>query len=56
MAYDFPEAVHVWYPELEAAYHRKLLGALATPPKDFKAFIKETAQEMRDLKTKLAAK
>ena len=56
VAYDFPESVHVWYPELEAAYHRKLLGALATPPKDFKAFIKETAQEMRDLKAKLATK
>ena len=56
VAYDFPESVHAWYPELEAAFHRKLMGALANPPKDVDAFIKETAAEMRDLKTKLAAK
>ncbi len=56
VAYDFPESVHPWYPELEAAFHRKLMGALATPPKDFDAFIKETAAEMRELKAKLAAK
>jgi ABC-type glycerol-3-phosphate transport system substrate-binding protein len=56
VAYDFPESVHTWYPELEAAYHRKLMTALASPPKDVKAFIAETASEMRDLKAKLAAK
>ena len=56
VAYDFPESVHAWYPELETAFHRKLMGALASPPKDFKAFIAETAAEMRALKTKLAAK
>ncbi len=46
----------MFYPELEAAYHRKLLGALSKPPADWKAFISETANEMRDLATKLAAK
>jgi ABC-type glycerol-3-phosphate transport system substrate-binding protein len=56
VAYDFPESIHAWYPELEAAYHRKLMTALATPPKDIKAFIAETAKEMRELKAKLAAK
>jgi multiple sugar transport system substrate-binding protein len=56
VAYDFPESVHPWYPELEAAYHRKLMTALANPPKDVKTFIAETAKEMRDLKAKLAAK
>lgn len=55
-AYDFPESVHAWYPELEAAYHRKLLGAIATPPKDYTAFVAETAKEMRELQKKLAAK
>ena len=55
-AYDFPEATHLFYPELEAAYHRKLLGALSKPPADWKAFISETANEMRDLAVKLAAK
>ena len=54
-AYDFPESVHAWYPELEAAYHRKLLGALAKPPANWKAFITETASEMRELQVKLAA-
>ena len=53
VAYDFPESVHAWYPELEAAYHRKLMTALANPPKDVKAFIAETAKEMRELKAKL---
>ena len=55
-AYDFPESVHPWYPELEAAYHRKLLGALAKPPANWKAFIGETAAEMRELQAKLSAK
>ncbi len=54
-AYDFPESVHLWYPELEAAYHRKLLGALAKPPANWKTFIAETAGEMRELQAKLAA-
>lgn len=54
-AYDFPEAVHLFYPELEAAYHRKLMGALAKPPANWKAFIAETAGEMRELAAKLAS-
>jgi multiple sugar transport system substrate-binding protein len=56
LAYDFPEAKFVFYPELEAAYHRKLLGALAKPPTNWKAFIGETANEMRELQVKLSAK
>ena len=56
VAYDFPEATHAFYPELEAAYHRKLLGALAKPPANWKAFIGETANEMRALAAQLAAK
>ena len=55
-AYDFPESVHLFYPELEAAYHRKLMGALAKPPTNWKAFISETATEMRELTAKLQAK
>ncbi len=46
-AYDFPESIHPWYPELEAAYHRRLLGAIAAPPRDMAAFIAESAQQMR---------
>jgi multiple sugar transport system substrate-binding protein len=56
MAYDFPEARYAFYPELEAAYHRKLLGAISKPPGNWKAFISETAGEMRELTAKLQAK
>jgi hypothetical protein len=55
-AYDFPESVHPFYPQLEAAYHRKLLEAIARPPADWKAFIATTAQEMRVLTKQLAEK
>jgi ABC-type glycerol-3-phosphate transport system substrate-binding protein len=52
-AYDFPESVHTFYPELEAAFHRKLLAGIANPPADWKPFIAETAREMRELAAKL---
>ncbi len=55
-AYDFPESVIAYYPELEAAFHRKLLGALSKPPADWQAFIAETAVEMRELAKKLSSK
>jgi ABC-type glycerol-3-phosphate transport system substrate-binding protein len=54
VAYDFPESIHTFYPELEAAFHRKLMAGLASPPRDWKAFIRETAAEMRELSAKLA--
>ncbi len=56
VAYDFPEATHDFYPELEAAFHRKLLAGIAKPPANWKAFIAETATEMRELTAKLQAK
>ena len=56
IAYDFPEAVHPFYPELEAAFHKKLLSGIAKPPADWKPFIAETAREMRELAAKLKAK
>jgi ABC-type glycerol-3-phosphate transport system substrate-binding protein len=46
-AYDFPESIHPWYPELEAAFHRRLLAGIAAPPRDWQAFVTETAQQMR---------
>ena len=55
-AYDFPEGTITWYPELEAAFHRKLLGAIASPPADMPGFIRTTAEEMRALAQQLAAK
>ncbi len=53
VAYDFPESIHSFYPELEAAFHRKLLSGISNPPADWKAFIAETAKEMRELAAKL---
>ena len=46
-AYDFPESVHPFYPELEAEYHRILLSAIDEPPADWQAFISETAETLR---------
>lgn len=56
IAYDFPESIHAFYPELEAAYHKKLLSGIANPPSDWKPFIAETAKDMRELAAKLKAK
>ena len=54
--YDFPESVHPWYPELEAAFHRRLLAGLASPPTngDWGPFIATLAQEMRAEAQRLA--
>ena len=56
IAYDFPESIHTFYPELEAAFHKKLLAGISSPPADWKPFIAETANEMRELAAKLKAK
>lgn len=53
-AYDFPESVHSFYPELEAEYHRVLLAALVNPPSDWSAFIDQTAEDMRTLAAELS--
>ncbi|MEO9191381.1 MAG: extracellular solute-binding protein, partial [Acetobacteraceae bacterium] len=56
IAYDFPESIHPWYPELEAVFFRKLVAAIAGPPTDYPAFISQTATEMRAEAKTLAAK
>ncbi len=56
IAYDFPESVHTWYPQLEASFHKKLTAAIANPPTDWAAFIQQTATEMRAEAKTLAAK
>ncbi len=56
VAYDFPEATFAFYPELEAAYHRKLMSGISKPPANWKTFITETANEMRELTAKLQAR
>jgi ABC-type glycerol-3-phosphate transport system substrate-binding protein len=47
IAYDFPESIHPWYPELEARFHKALLAGIAHPPADWQAFIRKTAADMR---------
>ena len=56
IAYDFPESVHPWYPPLEASFHKKLMAVITSPPADWNAFIKQTAQEMREEAKALTAK
>lgn len=46
-AYDFPESVHSYYPELEADFHRELLEALVNPPSDWGSYIDDLAGKMR---------
>ncbi|MBL8837686.1 MAG: extracellular solute-binding protein [Alphaproteobacteria bacterium] len=47
VAYDFPESVHEFYPQLEAEYHRRLLAAIASPPRDLDAFISQTSTDLQ---------
>jgi hypothetical protein len=54
VAYDFPEATFAFYPELEAQYHRRLLAAIATPPRDHEVFVRDLAREMRDTAQRLS--
>lgn len=52
-----------WFQSLSAEFAKthpgtsvKLLGALASPPANWKTFIAETANDMRELAVKLSAK
>lgn len=54
VAYDFPEATHSFYPELEAQFHRRLLAAIGSPPRDMEVFIRDLAREMRDAAQRLS--
>jgi ABC-type glycerol-3-phosphate transport system substrate-binding protein len=54
VAYDFPEATFTFYPELEAQYHRRLLAAIATPPRDQEVFVRDLARDMRDTAQRLS--
>lgn len=52
-AYDFPESVHAYYPELEAEFHRELIEALVTPPGDWDTFVDDLAGRMRSKRDSL---
>jgi ABC-type glycerol-3-phosphate transport system substrate-binding protein len=47
VAYDFPESILEYYPQLEANYHRKLLTAIASPPASWDSFVAQTAEELQ---------
>lgn len=53
-AYDFPESLVPYYPELEASFHRALLDAIANPPADWDPFIAKTAEDMREEAARLS--
>lgn len=47
--YDFPESFNTSYPEIEAEYHARLLGAIDNPPDDWAAFIEALAGDLQTL-------
>lgn len=46
IAYDFPESVHPFYPQIEEIFHRELLGALADPDADVGQVLAETEEKI----------
>ncbi len=48
-AYDFPESINSAYPEVEAEYHARLLGAIDNPPDDWDAFVDGLAADLQKL-------
>jgi len=45
---DFPEASFPWYPRFKPAYHKLLVAAINSPPADWNAWVKATAQQLRE--------
>ncbi|WP_376099817.1 ABC transporter substrate-binding protein [Roseomonas sp. CCTCC AB2023176] len=54
IAYDFPEATHAFYPELEAQFHRRLLAMIGSPPRDLDAAVRTLGREMQETAARLA--
>ena len=48
IAYDFPESIHPYYPQIEDMYHKALLKALANRNIDLDALLVETEKQMKD--------
>jgi len=53
---DFAASSFPWYLKLEAAYYRLLIAAVSNPPSDWNAWIKDTADKMRQEVATLKAK
>lgn len=46
VAYDFPESIHPFYPQIEEIFHRELLGALADPNADVGQVLMEAEEKI----------
>lgn len=44
---DFLDSVYPWFPQFKEAVFQKAMAAVANPPKDWNAWIKTTADELR---------
>ncbi len=53
---DFLSAKYPWFLELREAYFKQLIGAITSPPKDWDAWVKQTAEGLRAEVKKLQAK
>lgn len=47
IAYDFPESIHPFYPQIEEIYHRELLKALANRDADVDATLQEAERRIK---------
>ncbi len=53
---DFAASSFPWYLKLEASYYRMLIAAVSSPPADWNAWMKETADKLRQEAATLKAK
>jgi ABC-type glycerol-3-phosphate transport system substrate-binding protein len=53
---DFMTAKYPWYPALQEAYYKILIGAVSNPPADWNAWIKDTASQLEAEVEKLKSK
>lgn len=49
VAYDFPESVHSYYPEIEELYHKALLNVLADPSVNLDESLKKAEEDMQEV-------
>jgi ABC-type glycerol-3-phosphate transport system substrate-binding protein len=48
VAYDFPESIHPFYPQIEEIYHRELLKALADDSLDVDTVLRDAERKIKD--------
>lgn len=47
IAYDFPESIHAFYPQIEEIYHKALLNALTDPDADLEAILEKAEEDIK---------